>query len=112
MTLARQRCIELERLKISAERTSLLINRWHKSDPSPAEISKLVGHNHLKVFPNDYPAVRAAILNGRPVAPQTRLGQSYAEFAGELAGKMAVVDNSLAGRLKSLWGIREAISPG
>lgn len=112
MTLAKNRCQELERLSIPRTRTGLLINRWHKSDPSPEEVSRLVEHDIAKVFPNDYPGVRSAILSGRPVTPISRLGQAYGEFAAELCGKKIINDQSFTGKLKSLWGIRETIPAG
>ena len=109
MTLAKHRCTELARLQIPKTRTGVLVNRWSKLDPSPNEINGLVEHEITKVFPNDYPAVRSAILAGRPVDPRSRLGMTYTEFAGELFGKMTVNGTGLTGKLKSLWGIRETV---
>jgi pilus assembly protein CpaE len=104
MTMAKQRLSELKRLEIPVERTKLLLNRWHKSDPSPKEISALIGHQVHQTFPNDYAAVRAAILSSRPVSPHSRLGRSYSEFAGNLLPKTAPQAQSFSGLLKNLFG--------
>jgi pilus assembly protein CpaE len=109
MTLSRSRLEELRRIEIPRNRTSLLLNRWHKSDPSPEEVSKLVGQEIFKVFPNDYPGLRSAILSGRPVAATSKLGGAFTEFAGELLGITRSQSNSLTGKLKSLWGIKETV---
>lgn len=105
MAMAEQRLSELKRLEIPAERTKLLLNRWHKSDPSAKEISALVGHQVHQTFPNDYPSVRAAILSSRPVGPHSRLGRAYLDFAGGLLPNQQVPASSFAGRLKNLFGV-------
>ncbi len=110
MTLAKHRCQQLSRLSLPKTRIGLLVNRWHKTDPNTELIGRLVDHPVCRVFPNDYNAVRSAIVNTRPVSPRCSLGLAYSEFAGELFGKMTVHDNSITGKLKSLWGIRETVS--
>jgi pilus assembly protein CpaE len=107
--LARHRCTELSRLTIPKTRIGLLINRWHKTDPSTDEIGKLVEHEVSRVFPNDYMGVRSAILSGRPVTARSKLGVAYSDFAAELIGKVPVHDTSITGKLKSFWGIRETV---
>jgi len=110
MKLANQRFSELERLGIPKTRMGLLVNRWHRSDASTAQIAEMVKHPVTRVFPNDYAGVRSAILAGRPISERSNLGIAYSEFAGELFGKTTVHDNSITGKLKSLWGIRESRS--
>jgi Flp pilus assembly CpaE family ATPase len=112
MMLARHRCEELDRLKIEDERVGLIVNRWHRSDPSTEEIGSLVRREVTTVFPNDYPVVRSAIVSGRPVSERSRLGQAFTEFAEDLLGKQTVKSNSIAGKLKSFWGKRETTHAG
>ena len=109
MKLASQRFEELTRLAIPDTRSGLIVNRWQKADPPIDEVSRSVDHEVTRVFPNDYAGVRSAILGGRPVSAQSRLGMAYTEFAGELCGKKTLQDDSLTGKLKSLWGIRETV---
>lgn len=104
MTMVKQRLSELRRLEIPVERTKLLLNRWHKSDPSTKEISSLVGHGVYQTFPNDYSAVRAAILSSRPVSPNSRLGRAYSDFAAQLLPRQQASPSSFAGLLKNLFG--------
>lgn len=107
MTLARHRIEELQRLRLQENQIALLVNRWHRSDPSPEEIGRMVHRDVSMVFPNDYPVIRTAIVGGRPVSERSRLGQAFSEFALELIGKGVPKDTSITGKLKSLWGIRE-----
>jgi len=109
LSLARNRCEELARLKLPREVSGVLVNRWQREDPSVEQIAGMVGEQVTRIFPNDYPAVRAAVLEGRPVAARTRLGAAYAEFAGELFGVEATPEKGLTGKLKSMWGLRESI---
>lgn len=107
MTLARHRFDELNRLKLEQQQLGLLVNRWHRNDPSPEEIGRLVQHDVNHVFPNDYYTVREAILAGTHVRENSRLGSSFSDFAGELLGKPVVKASSIAGKLKSFWGAKE-----
>lgn len=110
MTLAKQRCQELTRHSLPKTRIGLLVNRWHKTDPNLELIGQLIDHPVSRVFPNDYAGVRGAIVNTRPVSPRSSLGLAFTEFAGELFGKITLQDNSLTGKLKSFWGIRETVN--
>jgi pilus assembly protein CpaE len=110
MALANKRFEELGRLSIPKTRMGLLVNRWQRSDPSVDQISEMAGHSVTRTFPNDYSGLRSAILAGRPITDQSKLGVAYSEFAAELFGKTIVHDKSLTGKLKSLWGIRETTS--
>lgn len=110
LKLTQDRLSELEQLNIPRSRMQLLVNRWHKSDPSTERIAAMVKHPVTRVFPNDYLGVRSAILSGKPVSELSKLGNAYTEFAGELFGKITVHDHSLTGKLKSFWGIRETVT--
>ena len=111
MTLAKHRCQELTRLSLPKTRIGLLVNRWHRTDPDTELIGRLIDHPVSRIFPNDYPGVRNAIVNKRPVSPRSNLGLAFTEFAGELFGKFTLHDNSFTGKLKSLWGgIRETVN--
>jgi Flp pilus assembly CpaE family ATPase len=105
LTLAQQRCLELTRFNIPRTRIGLLVNRWHRSDFSPEEISNLVGHKVSKIFPNDYPNVRSATLSGKPVSPRTKLGSTFAAFAAELFGNTPKPTENFSRKLKFFWNI-------
>lgn len=107
MTLASQRFTELARLNIPKKRLGLLINRWHKRDGSTDQIGDMIKHPVKRIFPNDYPAVRASIIAGRSISDRSQLGIAYSEFAGELIGKTPFKDSSFSGKLKKLYGLLE-----
>jgi pilus assembly protein CpaE len=72
--LALQRLAELDRLGLGSERTGILLNRVHGSDPPQAEIEKLLGRAVFHGFPNSYRAVAAAIRSASPVEAGSPLG--------------------------------------
>jgi len=86
LTLARQRIAEIEAAHVDRSRIRILINRWHSKDLKPKDVATLLGCPVEGVFPNDYPAVRAAIEKRAFVASRTRLGAAYRAFAGFLIG--------------------------
>jgi Flp pilus assembly CpaE family ATPase len=86
LTLAPQRCRELERRGISPEKIGLLLNRWHKGDPGAKEVESHLKRHVSGVFGNDYPAVRKAASGDTFVNPDGTLGKSFATFARALAG--------------------------
>jgi MinD-like ATPase involved in chromosome partitioning or flagellar assembly/CheY-like chemotaxis protein len=109
LQLTQQRYEELTRCQIPSERIGVLLNRWHKSDPAPAQIGAMLGLPVLRTFPNDYPTVRAAVGDGMPVPMNSRLGQAFADFAGRLLSSVEMQPepaSSLAGRLKGFFASR------
>ncbi len=87
LKMAELRRKELLAWGVAEQRISLIVNRWHKRETSIHEIEQIVGQPIAAKFPNDYMSVRAATIEGRPVASNTALGKSFKEFAGVLAGK-------------------------
>lgn len=109
LQLTQQRYEELTRCSIPPERIGVLLNRWHKSDPAPAEIGAMLGLPVMRTFPNDYPTVRAAVSEGMPVPKDSRLGHAYSDFAGRLIRTIhpeGEAPSSLAGRLKGFFANR------
>ena len=87
LRLARQRLDELESLGVPRPRIRLLVNRLESRDLQPEDIRRTLGCELGGVFPNDYPAVSRAILEGEFVRENSRLGRAYRSFAGALAGE-------------------------
>ena len=104
MRLCQQRLAELEHWSVPTERTQLVVNRWHADDLAPAEVERTIGRPVAQILPNSYPAVRAAATEGRPVDPESRLGQVYAEFASRVAGvEYKAAAAGLGGRLRAVF---------
>jgi pilus assembly protein CpaE len=104
MRLCKQRLAELEHWSVPTERTQLMVNRWHADDLAPAEVERTIGRPVAQILPNSYPAVRAASTEGRPVDPESRLGQAYTEFASRVAGvEYKVAAAGLGDRLKAVF---------
>lgn len=104
MRLCKQRLAELEHWSVPTERTQLVVNRWHADDLAPAEVERTIGRQVAQVVPNSYPAARAASTEGRPVDPETRLGQSFMEFASRIAGvEYKVAAAGLGDRLRAVF---------
>jgi len=93
LALAQQRCEELQNRGIPAEKTTILLNRWHKGEIAASEFEEIIKHRVSAVFMNDYPTVSKAARAHDFVKPGAKLGQSFAEFAGMLAGEPPVVQS-------------------
>jgi len=87
LRLARQRIDELEGMGVPRPRIRLLVNRLESRDLQPEDIRRTLGCELGGVFPNDYPAVSKAILEGEFVEDNSRLGRAYRSFAGAIAGE-------------------------
>jgi len=108
LKLTIHRCLELKRLAISDERIGILVNRWHATDPAPAQIAAILGKAILKAFPNDYAEVHAAIAAGRPVPAASRPGKVYSEFAARLVEQVIATEQTFSSCLKGLLGLASA----
>ena len=89
LSLAPQRCQELQDRGIPPEKITIVLNRWHKGDITASQLEEVVKHPISAVFLNDYPTVTLAAKTYDFVKPGTKLGQSFAEFARMLDGKPA-----------------------
>ena len=109
LRLTQHRCNELTRWGVPEERIGILLNRWHRSDPAPAELARIIQKPVLKSFPNDYPAVRAAVAAGSSVPFDSKLGNAFIEFAARLIHEPAVNHQpSLTGRVLGMLGLSTA----
>ena len=109
LNLARQRCDELGRCGLPGERIGLLLNRWHSTDPAPAEVAAMLHTTVVKRFPNDYLRVKGAVKAGAPVPSDCPLGKAFTEFAIFLLGShydepAPRAKQNLVGKLKGLLG--------
>ncbi len=84
LKLAEQRLQELKARAAPPDRLRLILNRWHKSDMGPDEVSAMLGHPVAAVFKNDYRSISKAIASSHPVAAATELGRSFTEFGRTL----------------------------
>ncbi|HEY3439912.1 MAG TPA: hypothetical protein VGK29_04140 [Paludibaculum sp.] len=109
LRLTQHRCVELHRWEVPVERIGILLNRWHLSDPSPAEIGGMLGMAVYRAFPNDYPAVRAAVSAGTSVSFESKLGDAFVEFAAGLIDQPPVQRRvSFATKLRGMLGVAQA----
>jgi Flp pilus assembly CpaE family ATPase len=78
------------------DRVSLLLNRRSGCGQglSDAEVVQLVGLPLSFTFSNDYTGVDKAIIDGRPVAPETELGSSILNLAQSLTPQLEVKETS------------------
>ena len=82
--LAREKLVFLRDMGLSG-RVSVVLNRMRKNPLfSQAQVEELLGQPVVRVFANDYMAVNQAVEEGKLLDPGTELGQSFAEFAGQL----------------------------
>src|SRR3989454_2583357 len=79
LSLAPQRCQELQDRGIPPEKITIVLNRWHKGDITASQLEEVVKHPISAVFLNDYPTVTLAAKTYDFVKPGTKLGQSFAE---------------------------------
>lgn len=108
LDLAAQRHEELSRIGSTHGRTAVLLNRHHRGDPPPDQIAGLLGQEIARVFPNDYPRVRAAIAAAAPVPGDSPLGRSFQDFAAQLTRQEALSQPTLKSRLRGIFGLATA----
>ncbi len=84
--LAQQRLRELDARGVRNTKIEIVLNRWHKSDIGPEEVTQTVGRPVAATLRNDYLGVRKAQEAGELVPPDTLLGQGYVTFVRKLAG--------------------------
>jgi hypothetical protein len=74
----------MEAAQVDRSPVRVLLNRWEAGGMGPADVATAIGCEVAAVFPNDYRAVNAAILNKSFVDPGSRLGKAYRSFAARL----------------------------
>ncbi|MBI3665377.1 MAG: AAA family ATPase [Acidobacteria bacterium] len=86
LILARRRRRELENRAVPGDHIGVLVNRFSKRELTIGEVEKFLGQPVAGVLPNDYQAVRRAIMGAQLIESNTRLGKAFTTLASELAG--------------------------
>ncbi len=86
LKLSQQRCHELDHWGVDQKRIQALLNRGHKSDIGAKDAEQMLGCPVAATFPNDYRAVRKAIVDRSFIDRRSDLGQAYLAFARMLTG--------------------------
>ncbi len=82
--LAREKLGFLREAELES-RVSVLLNRCYKRPLiSKQQVEDLLGVQVMTMFPNDYHGVNGAMASGTWVKPESELGKSFEQFAGEL----------------------------
>lgn len=106
LKLTQQRLSELKRWEIAEERIALMINRHHPTDPPPGDLAGTLKRPVFKAIPNQYAALKEAVLAGAPVNPASKLGKVFSELALALASPGATtvepVPAGWTGKLRGL----------
>jgi pilus assembly protein CpaE len=102
LRLAEFRLRELEERGVQRDRMQIVLNRWVKSEMTAEDVSGHLKQPVFHVFPNDYRAVRTALLNGGPVGEETAFWRECANFAARLTGTEAPKE-SLQQKIMSLF---------
>jgi pilus assembly protein CpaE len=108
LALAPLRCQELRNRDIPAERIRVLLNRWQRGESTANEVEGMLNYPVSAVFGNDYASVSNATKASGFVNPATKLGRSFAAFAGKLAG---VPDTAGGFKLALLKGLGAKPAP-
>jgi pilus assembly protein CpaE len=85
LELAPRRLAELSACGVPEEKVKLVMNRFHRQELSIAEVESHVGRPVAFQLPNDYVAVRRAVLTGAPVVRDSGLGRAFKQLAEALA---------------------------
>ncbi len=98
LELAPRRLGELADCGVSQDRVKLVLNRYLRQELSTREVEEFVGRPVVFHLPNDYAAVRRAVLAGTAVDRDSGLGKSFRQLATALVNGGDPVDES------SGWG--------
>jgi len=86
LNLAVQRLQELKAHGAPPDRLRVVLNRWHRSDMKPEEVTRFLNCPVSFVIRNDYRAISRAIASGGPVSADSELGRCFLEFGQKLVG--------------------------
>lgn len=84
LKLAEHRCLDLEQWGVEPKRIRLLLNRAQRSELSARDVEENLRRPVAESFPNDYQAVRKAMLASSAVDPDTALGRAFTHFSSTL----------------------------
>jgi Flp pilus assembly CpaE family ATPase len=68
----------------AAAQAEVLINRWQKHPMSWEQLIECIEKPVAGSIPNDYAAVYRSMVQGKPVAPSSKLGRAYASVAARI----------------------------
>lgn len=106
LLLAEQRLSDLDRLRVLDDQVGVIVNRWHRTDPSPKSLSEILDQPRILTFPNDYRTVQKSFADCTPVG-DSPLAEAFREFAGSLVNGSR--DGSgFGGTLKRFFGFQRA----
>ena len=78
----------LEANRIPKWKVRVIVNRYDKSISLSKEVISSALHiDVLHTIPSDYDAVQKALLDGKPVAPNSPLGRMFGQLADRLTGR-------------------------
>jgi Mrp family chromosome partitioning ATPase len=87
LALAQQRFQELARWGVEQARQFAILNRWHKYDPTPADVAEILTHPVAAVVRNDYRAVQRVITESKVLGVDNEVGAAFLDFAYVLTGE-------------------------
>jgi hypothetical protein len=90
------------------DRVGVIVNRWHRTDPSPKALAELLDRMRVLTFPNDYRAVQKSFAFGRPIA-DSKLADAFDDFTGKLV-HCGVNESGIAGTFKRFFGFSQSAS--
>ncbi len=103
---ARKTLAYLSGLGVPAARLQLIVSQTRRQAAfNPDEIEEALGLPVFQVLPHAPQAIEDALLEGRPVAANSNLGQAYRELAGKLLNQPArpAKTSLIFGNLRSLF---------
>ncbi len=103
--LAPRRLAELAACGVASESVKVVLNRFQRQELGAREVAEHLERPVAFQLPNDYPAVRRAVVAGASVDRDSSLGKAYRQVAGVLAngGKMPETESgwgALLGKLR------------
>ena len=104
LRLAGRRLEELRAWQVPDDRLHMILNRENSTDIRPAELEGFFQRPFFAGIPNDYKALRAAMLDGRPIQEKSTLGRAFKSFAEQLARAVEDIKPATQSKWKSLLG--------
>ena len=88
----------LDTQRVERTKIRLLVNRYNRDVGLSREVIETALHEEVyHVLPSDYDAVQRALIDGRPVPPNSSLGKAMCELGERLYGKKAEPEKKAAG---------------
>jgi len=87
LALAQQRFHELAEWGVEQARQFAVLNRWHKYDPTAADVAEILNHPVAAVVGNDYHAVQRVITKSKLLGVDNDVGAAFLDLAYVLTGE-------------------------